>query len=185
MRPVPQVDVATITRQRLQDWGNVTNRAVKSRLRSLGYGAADTRVRSDEKRARRRNIKAVIDEIRSQTVCAHCGAQPIDWHNPQHVLEPGRRLGNMRSHGLQARLHEIARCVPLCRPCHMREDGRLASMQNEGIWRFHRKATHCPAGHAYDEGNTSIVAGRRRCRACHALAQRAYQERRKAANGSR
>lgn len=29
-----------------------------------------------------------------------------------------------------------------------------------------RAKTHCPAGHAYDEENTHVHAGRRHCRAC-------------------
>lgn len=31
---------------------------------------------------------------------------------------------------------------------------------------FQRAKTHCPKGHAYDEENTYINAGKRRCRAC-------------------
>lgn len=86
-------------------------------------------------RIRARN-REFVAEIRQRTVCAHCGAQPIDWHNPDHV-NPGqgiRRIGNMISGNyttasIQA---EIDRCTPLCRRCHMREDGRLAGLSHMG-----------------------------------------------------
>jgi hypothetical protein len=80
------------------------------------------------RRARARN-QAFIAEVNARTVCAHCGAQPIEWHNPEHV-ELNRehyRISVMVSQGraiatLEA---ELTRCTPLCRRCHMREDGRL------------------------------------------------------------
>jgi hypothetical protein len=31
--------------------------------------------------------RAFVDEVNARTVCAHCGAQPIEWHNPDHVRQ--------------------------------------------------------------------------------------------------
>lgn len=73
--------------------------------------------------------RTYIDEINARTVCAHCGAQPIEWHNPEHV-EPGlgkNRIAMMpqRHAAIATIAAEMARCIPLCRRCHMVEDGRL------------------------------------------------------------
>lgn len=40
--------------------------------------------------------------------------------------------------------------------------------------------THCPQGHAYDEGNTFYYRGGRRCRECNRAQAREYQRRRRA-----
>lgn len=78
--------------------------------------------------ARARN-RAFVDEINARTVCAHCGAQPIEWHNPDHVALglQRHRIGNMVGGGrtLLAIQEEMDHCTPLCRRCHLREDGRL------------------------------------------------------------
>jgi hypothetical protein len=78
-------------------------------------------------RIRERNA-SFVREINARTACAHCGAQPIEWHNPEHV-ELGRQLYRISSLVRRASLAsiatEIARCTPLCRRCHMAEDGRM------------------------------------------------------------
>lgn len=83
-------------------------------------------------RARARN-QVFIAEINARTVCAHCGAQPVEWHNPEHVelKREHYRIGFLVSNGapLAAIEAELPRCTPLCRPCHMREDGRLAAFR--------------------------------------------------------
>lgn len=73
-----------------------------------------------------------VDALNARTVCAHCGKQPIEWHNPEHV-ELNRK--NFRISSLVARHFpidkiqaEIARCIPLCRSCHMKEDGRMRNL---------------------------------------------------------
>jgi len=81
--------------------------------------------------------RAFINEVNARTVCAHCGAQPIEWHNPDHV-EPGRgtyRIGNMVTQPatIAAIQAEIERCTPLCRRCHMKEDGRLRIFGLRGL----------------------------------------------------
>ncbi len=119
-----------------------------------------------------RNL-AFVAEVNAQTFCAHCGAQPIEWHNPEHVELNRRqfRIGSMahRHYSIKAIEAEMRRCTPLCRRCHMAEDGRL-----------HRLVTHtrpplktaCLKGHPYDEANTYWFPGsetrppRRACRAC-------------------
>jgi hypothetical protein len=85
--------------------------------------------RAHHERAIARN-RAFIEEINARTVCAHCGVQPIEWHNPEHVL-PGRALYRI-SHmvrtirAIAAIRAELDRCTPLCRRCHMKEDGRMS-----------------------------------------------------------
>lgn len=81
----------------------------------------------------RARARAFIDDLNARTVCAHCGKQPVEWHNPEHV-ELNRqtfRIGFMVALGrtLAAIRTELARCTPLCRSCHMKEDGRLAAFK--------------------------------------------------------
>ena len=87
------------------------------------------------KRARMEAIernRAYMADLKARTVCAHCGAQPVDWHNPEHVELNRRRfrIGTMAGKGqsIAAIESELARCTPLCRRCHMAEDGRLAAL---------------------------------------------------------
>lgn len=84
---------------------------------------------SKERRAERRaEARAFIAEINTRTVCAHCGAQPIEWHNPEHVKLNRQhfRISYLVSQGTRIEVirEELARCTPLCRRCHMRADGR-------------------------------------------------------------
>lgn len=84
--------------------------------------------RADAARSRVRN-RAFVDALRARTFCAHCGAQPVDWHNPEHVElnRPHMRISQMvgKARAIAAIEAEVARCTPLCRRCHMAEDGRL------------------------------------------------------------
>lgn len=77
---------------------------------------------------RERN-RAFITDLNARTVCAHCSKQPIEWHNPEHVLL-GRqlhRIGKLvaSTSSISTIQAEIDRCTPLCRRCHMIEDGRM------------------------------------------------------------
>lgn len=78
--------------------------------------------------ARARN-RAFVAEINGRTVCARCGKQPIEWHNTEHVElnRRGFRISSMVADGssVERIQMEMARCTPLCRRCHMAEDGRL------------------------------------------------------------
>lgn len=73
--------------------------------------------------------KAFVAKIRSETVCARCGRQPIEWHSEKHHTTPHHRVSNMamRGYPLDVIATEIARCEPLCRSCHMKSDGRAAA----------------------------------------------------------
>jgi hypothetical protein len=79
---------------------------------------------------RRAASQAFVADVNARTFCAHCGAQPIEWHNPEHVElnRQGFRISALASNGLppEAIQAEMNRCTPLCRRCHMAEDGRLA-----------------------------------------------------------
>lgn len=77
------------------------------------------------RRRGRETASALRQELRDETACALCGGGPIEWHDPaeRHRETPRLRVGNLES--AEAIRAEIARCVPLCRRCHMAEDGRL------------------------------------------------------------
>jgi hypothetical protein len=131
-------------------------------------------------RALARN-RAFIAEVNARTVCAHCGAQPVEWHNPEHV-ELNRqsfRIGKMvaRCRSIQSIQEELTRCIPLCRRCHMKEDGRLTTFVSCSPSR-----TVCRNGHPYDDENAyRTPAGWRACRSCKRNRDRLYGERRRAA----
>lgn len=65
--------------------------------------------------------------------------------------------------------------VPQCvRPDHLFLGTLLVNNQDmfgKGRSR-QQQATHCPAGHAYDEENTFVDSGRRRCRSCRRAKRR-------------
>lgn len=64
------------------------------------------------------------------------------------------------------------RCV---NPQHMEVVSHRENCLRAGGWAAkHSNATHCPAGHPYDEGNTQRRRGRRYCKKC----VRAYDNRR-------
>lgn len=84
--------------------------------------------------ARRQEAKVFVAAIRDATPCAHCGGKMSDWHNPDHVRFPDRRVGRMVSlaRSFEVIMAEIAVCTPLCRRCHMAEDDRLALLPLSG-----------------------------------------------------
>lgn len=73
---------------------------------------------------RRRIAREYVAALRAVTKCAHCDAPMRDWHNPEHLAEPIRRVGRMVGIGrsIEKIQSEIDRCTPLCRRCHMAED---------------------------------------------------------------
>lgn len=75
--------------------------------------------------------QAFLADVKARTFCAHCGAQPIEWHNPEHIERDRRhfQIGPLASGGstIAGIESEMARCTPLCRRCHMIEDGRMRS----------------------------------------------------------
>jgi hypothetical protein len=50
----------------------------------------------------------------------------IEYHNPEHREQPGRRIGVLVNSGstLEVVLAEIARCEALCVRCHRQKDAR-------------------------------------------------------------
>lgn len=78
------------------------------------------------------SARAYVDAVNEATYCAECGAQPVEWHNPEHVEmnRQGYRISSMVARGrtVDAIRAEMARCTPLCRRCHMTVDGRMRAL---------------------------------------------------------
>lgn len=54
-------------------------------------------------------------------------------------------------------------------------------VRGSGFAGSHSRATHCPAGHPYDEANTYVTpSGRRNCRACKLAAHARWRQRKAA-----
>lgn len=72
------------------------------------------------------SVKAFVRALRAETVCAICGAQPIEWHRKEHAKRPQDRVSNKASRGesIEAIRSEIALSQPLCVSCHRAEDSR-------------------------------------------------------------
>lgn len=79
---------------------------------------------------RRATAQAFVREVNARTVCAECGAQPIEWHNPAHLERPYFRVATLALQGRSVdRLRaEMEASTPLCRSCHMKVDGRSAAL---------------------------------------------------------
>src|SRR5689334_17544287 len=43
------------------------------------------KLRSIRRPSKQSAAKVFVAEVNSRTFCAHCGAQPVEWHNPEHV----------------------------------------------------------------------------------------------------
>lgn len=115
-----------------------TNLAHKTETCSAQCGGKLRHLRNPAKSdaQKRGEARAFVIRINAQTYCAHCGSQPIEWHNPEHV-ERNRehfRIGRMVSFGkaIAAIKREMSLCTPLCRRCHMAEDGRLKAFKERG-----------------------------------------------------
>lgn len=55
------------------------------------------------------------------------------------------------------------------------------NLRGEGCMAVYARKTHCPHGHLYDEKNTQMKNGARRCRTCISRENRLYRAKRKAA----
>jgi len=80
--------------------------------------------------------------------CIRCGSQASDWaytHDdpcPQEWISPrGYRYSG-----------DVRRYTPMCHPCHVEYDKP--------------EITHCPQGHEYNDENTILDAGKRKCKTC-------------------
>lgn len=76
-------------------------------------------------------------------------------------------------------LHHVCRNKRCVRPDHLTaisqgEHVRVESLGGGGV---NRAKTHCPRGHAYGGDNLIVYQGRRYCRACHAIHNRAHRAR--------
>jgi hypothetical protein len=111
--------------------------------------------------------RAFVDEVNARTVCAHCGAQPIEWHNPDHVRQgkQHRRIARLagKTYSIAAIEAEIARCTPLCRRCHMAEDGRLAGFTAQAG----RPKTKKPPTPCRECQQPASPLRRERCKRCY------------------
>lgn len=73
-----------------------------------------------------------VTEVNSQTHCAHCDGQPIEWHREGHEQQPNARVSSLRTQGssIERIQREMDVCMPLCRSCHMKEDGRSVALRS-------------------------------------------------------
>lgn len=73
-----------------------------------------------------------LREFEKNIPCSHCGAtdKTIDWHGEHHPQKPNFRVSSLRTQGasIDRIKKEIEICIPLCRSCHMKEDGRLKNL---------------------------------------------------------
>ena len=75
-------------------------------------------------------LKYIVASIRDIIPCRICGKMPIEWHNPEHDGHSHRRISSLVNRGSYISvLEEIRKSIPLCRSCHMKEDGRLAELK--------------------------------------------------------
>ena len=99
--------------------------------------------------------------------CSICGEERSERHH---------RDGDTRN-------NEPQNIVILCRRCHMKEDGRLASLLEMSAKMFpsmvargvdlRRKQTHCKRGHLLSGDNLYVYRGFRCCKTCNRLKMRA------------
>jgi hypothetical protein len=72
-------------------------------------------------------------------------------------------------------LCRVPRCV---NPQHLEAvTHRINLLRGNGFSGRHARKTHCPKGHPYDETNTQMSQGSRKCAECHRVRQRAYNQR--------
>jgi hypothetical protein len=79
-------------------------------------------------------------------------------------------------------LDHLCKNPPCCNPDHLEPVTERENLRRGDGWPgVNARKTHCIRGHAFDERNTRIEAGSRKCRACCALYQRKLRADRKAA----
>ena len=82
------------------------------------------------------------------TFCANCGSQPIEWHNPEHKNgKEHQRISNLVQHAscIEEIQSEMNASIPLCRRCHMIEDGRAVLLDGRVVLLASRKRYVVPA----------------------------------------
>jgi hypothetical protein len=117
-------------------------------------------------RAAKERARAYVDPIRAAAVCARCGAQPIEWHRDEHHARPHFRVAFLTAQGRtpQRIQEEIDRCIPLCRRCHMQEDGRAAALTAS---RPRQKGSVFPPKSCIQCGTETKPSWRGMCRRCY------------------
>lgn len=130
--------------------------------------------------AERADSAAFVIAVNKQTFCVHCGKQPVDWHNPDHIQNPTARVSVLRARGASVERirYEMSVSVPLCRSCHMIEDGRATALQAA---KPRQRGDVLPAGNCSCCGREYKPLRQGRCSGCynHATGLRA----RKVPNG--
>ena len=76
-------------------------------------------------------------------------------------------------------LDHLCRVRCCVNPDHLEPVSRRENLERSPIWSGN--FTHCPSGHAYDEGNTYYYNGSRRCMACRRTHQLNYTQRKREA----
>ena len=85
--------------------------------------------------ANKATAREYMDQVLAETICVDCGAQPVEWHNPDHEFNRNNRVGALVHDGRPvARIRaEMDASVALCRSCHMAVDGRAAALVASAI----------------------------------------------------
>lgn len=94
---------------------------------------------------------------------------------PAHRLSYELLVGPIEP-GLE--IDHLCRVRACCNPAHLEPVTRRTNqIRGFGIAGLNHRKTECPDGHPYDEANTYVWRGGRRCRACQAAAARKYRAR--------
>lgn len=101
--------------------------------------------------SRRTLASNFVSSLNTVTKCVKCGDQPIEWHREEHEKYPNSRVSSLRTQGasIDRIKKEIKLCTPLCRRCHMKEDGRLVRLK---------------ANQPYQKGK--VYVGKQKCKNC-------------------
>jgi hypothetical protein len=83
----------------------------------------------------------------------------------------------------ELQIDHLCRNTACINPDHLEQvTGRVNVLRGDTVPARRARITHCPQGHEYNEANTAYFHRQRRCRTCHAAAERRRKARlRKAA----
>lgn len=115
---------------------------------------------------RRQRAQQFIRNVNSGTVCAQCGKQPIEWHNEAHKIKPYFRVSTLGIAGrsIERIQQEMDASIPLCRSCHMNEDGRNAELRASCP---HKKDVRQPPKPCKACGTLTRPSWKGMCRGCY------------------
>lgn len=108
-----------------------------------------------------------VNEVNARTFCNRCGAQPIEWHREEHEGKPNSRVSSLRTQGSTiARIQrEMDLCEPLCRRCHMKEDGRGIRLHLAGP--YQKGQTYVDPKPCINCGKLAKPTRRKMCNHCY------------------